>query len=336
MDRFKQSIACNEATIKRKVAVLMYDGCEIIDVSGPVEAFDMANRTLTEQGRGHLGYGVSLLAKRSGLVSTSSGVRMAADGWEEGGQALDTLIIPGSPDGALSQVVQDGELLAWLKKTAPQVRRLVSVCTGAFVLAEAGFLDGRRATTHWMDTERLQRQFPGIQVEPDAIYVRDGATYSAAGVTAGIDLTLALIEEDFGRKLALAVARRMVVYLKRPGGQTQFSSCLRAQMVQDGPLSAITAWINENYRACLSVQVLAERANMSPRNFSRAFLNQTGVTPAKYVELVRMEHAVCLIEDSRKPVAAIAQECGFVSAEQMRRAFVRHLGIGPLAYRERF
>jgi len=323
-------------TRTRGMAILAYDGCEILDTTAPVEVFEMANRTLSEQGAEMQGYAMVLLARHSGQVATSSGIRLVADSWLDLKHDIDTLVVPGSPDGALCRAIADSALIQWVREIGPNVRRLVSVCTGAFILAEAGLLDGRAATTHWMDTERLGREYPHVQVEPDAIFVRDGSIATSAGVTAGIDLALSLVEEDFGKGFALAVARRLVMYLKRPGGQTQFSTRLRAQMVADGPLSSALAWLEDHFHLKLSVEDLADRACMSPRNFARIFLRETGTTPARYVELVRLEQAIRLLEDRNRPFVSIAMDCGFSSTEQLRRAFRRHFGISPGEYRERF
>lgn len=320
----------------RTIAILVYDGCEILDATAPFEVFEMANRILADQCSGSPGYGMVLLAQQAGQVATSSGIRLVADSWLDLEQEIDTLIVAGSPDEALFRAIADRTLIEWVREIRPKVRRLVSVCTGAFILAEAGLLDGRRATTHWMDAERLGREYPNVRVEPDAIFVRDGAIATSAGVTAGLDLVLSLVEEDFGKGVALAVARRLVMYLKRPGGQTQFSIGLRAQMAADGPLSATLAWLEENFHLRIGVDDLAERACMSPRNFARIFLRETGTTPARYIELVRLEQATRLLEDKARPLISTAMECGFSSTEQLRRAFQRHFGISPAEYCERF
>ena len=329
----KTSTAVGET---RTVAVLVYEGCEIIDVTGPAGAFEKANLTLSELGVAQPGYRIEILAETAGPVATSSGISLIAKSRYDFPHKIDTLVVPGSCDSVLPRVMADKTLIHWIRDQVPNLRRLVSVCTGAFILAEAGLLDGRRATTHWMDAERLKNDYPAISVEPDAIFVRDGSIVTAAGVTAGIDMALALIEEDFGKKLALAVARRLVVYLKRPGGQTQFSTHLRAQMVAGGLLSSVLAWLSENFHLKVTVDALAERACMSPRNFARTFIRETGTTPARYLELVRMEQAIRLLEEGNRPVTAIADACGFSSEEQLRRAFNRKVGIGPAAYRERF
>lgn len=220
-----------ETIMPRTVAIIVYDGCEILDVTAPVEAFEMANRTLAESGVSQPAYRNILLAEQAGFITTSSGLRLVADSWHDCADVIDTLIVVGSPDSSLSLALANKTLIDWIRKSAPRVRRMVSICTGAFILAEAGLLDGRRATTHWLNTGQLGRDYPSIQVEPDSIFVKDGAVATSAGATAGLDLALSLIEDDFGKKLALSVARRLVLYLKRPGGQTQFSTHLRAQMV---------------------------------------------------------------------------------------------------------
>jgi transcriptional regulator GlxA family with amidase domain len=325
-----------EAGSPRTVAIVVYDGCEILDVTAPVEAFEMANRTLSERGISQPGYINILLAEQAGFITTSSGLRLVADSWQECTADIDTLIVVGSPDSSLSMALANKALIHWIRNTAPRVRRIVSICTGAFILAEAGLLDGRRATTHWMNTGQLGRDYPLIRVEPDSIFVKDGAVATSAGATAGLDLALSLIEDDFGKKLALTVARRLVLYLKRPGGQTQFSTHLRAQMVTGGSLATVLTWLESNFHLKTTVENLAERACMSPRNFARTFLRETGTTPAKYIDLIRLEHAIRLLEDTKQPIAAIAVECGYSSTEHLRRPFQKHMGISPNAYRERF
>jgi transcriptional regulator GlxA family with amidase domain len=320
----------------RSVAVVVYDGCEILDATAPVEVFEMANRCLADRGEARPGYRILMLAERGGVVTTSSGVRLLADSWLDGGVGVDTLIVAGSPEPALRRALEHDPLIAWIRERGAGVRRLVSVCTGAFLLAQAGMLDGRRATTHWMDAEQLAREYPEVRVEPDAIFVRDGFVATSAGVTAGIDLALSLVEEDFGKALALSVARRLVMYLKRPGGQTQFSTKLRGQMVAGAPLTGALAWLQEHFHGRVTVGDLAQRACMSPRNFARCFLRETGTTPARYLELVRIEHAVQALEETKKALGVIALESGFASTEQLRRAFQRNFGISPIEYRERF
>jgi transcriptional regulator GlxA family with amidase domain len=227
------------------------------------------------------------------------------------------------------------ELVDWLRQRAGQARRVASVCTGAFLLAAAGLLDGRRAVTHWKDCARLAKRFPAVRVEPDPIFVRDGRVWTSAGVTAGIDLALALVEEDLGRAMALAVARYMVVFLKRPGGQAQFSAALALQAADD-KFGALHDWISRHLGDDLSLPVLAGQAGMSERSFSRHYAEAAGQTPARAIERLRVEAARRLLTESRTPVKRIAQRCGFGSEETMRRSFLRLLAVTPQDYRSRF
>ena len=233
-------------------------------------------------------------------------------------------------------LMHDQRLLAWLRRIAPRVRRFGSVCTGAFVLAAAGLLDGRRATTHWRQCDRLAREYPKITVEPDSLHVKDGATYTSAGVTAGMDLALALLEEDCGRRIALATAREMVLFLKRPGGQSQFSTHLEAQTTQTDSLRDLQDWVLNNLSEILTVETLAGRAAMSPRNFARVFTREAGATPAKFVERARLDAARRALEETSRPLTDISRECGFGHTETMRRIFIRHLNVAPHDYRRRF
>lgn len=320
------------APAPRTVGIVAYDGAELLDITGPVEVFNMLNRCL-----GATSYRVVLLAEQAGPLVTAAGMRLVADAaWQEYAAPLDTLVVVGSPDEALNRALADRTLVDWLRDAPRRARRVVSVCTGAFLLAEAGLLEGRRATTHWMDLERLEASYPGVSVEGDAIYVRDGAVATSAGVTAGIDLSLALVEEDFGRALALAVARRLVMYLKRPGGQAQFSTQLRAQMVEGGALAGLLARLREQPARQYTVQELAQLAAMSPRNFARVFARETGTTPARYLEQLRLERAIALLERGELPIGCVAQQSGFSCAEQFRRSFQKQMGVSPVGYRKRF
>lgn len=322
---------------RRRIAVIGYEGAELLDVTGPIEVFNMLNRCLEETEPEAAGYEILLLAEKEGPFASATGTKLVADmALPDETFAIDTVIVPGSPDAALAVALRNRALVGWLASTGSRARRIVSVCTGAFLLAEAGLLDGRRATTHWMDLERLRKEYPAVTVEEDAIYVRDGLVASSAGVTAGMDLSLALVEEDFSRKRALAVARRLVMFFKRPGGQAQFSTRLRAQMVEGGQMAPLLSWLGENLCGKVTVEDLASRAAMSPRNFARVFLRETGRTPAKYLDQLRIERSVTLLEDGTLPLERVALDSGFTCAEQMRRAFLREKGVTPLAYRARF
>lgn len=232
--------------------------------------------------------------------------------------------------------MKDDVLIAWLARQGGRARRVTSVCSGTFLLAAAGLLKGRRCTTHWRQCARLQRLFPDLTVEPDPIFVRDGNVWSSAGVTAGIDLALALIEADLGRAAALETARQLVVFLKRPGGQSQFSALLAAQARDDGSFAALHDWIADHLDADLRVEALAERAGMSPRNFARLYAERMGTTPAKAVERMRVEAARRALEETADAIEAIARRCGFGDEERLRRAFLRRLGVPPRDYRRRF
>ena len=331
------TIPGGEGTGRRRIAVAAYEGAELLDVTGPIEVFNLLNRCVGEEVSRECGYEVLLLGEHAGPFSTSAGIMMVADlAWQELQADTDTIFVPGSPDGALAVALENETLLEWLRSTPTFAKRVASVCTGAFLLAEAGLLDGRRAPTHWMDLERLASEYPQVVVEQDAIYTRDAHIATSAGVTAGMDLALALVEEDFGRKMALNVARRMVMFLKRPGGQAQFSTQLRAQMVEGGQLAALLAWLRENHCRKVTVEELAGRAAMSPRNFARVFLRETGKTPARYLDQLRLERSISLMEDDALSLDRVATESGFTCAEQMRRVFIREMGVTPLAYRTRF
>jgi transcriptional regulator GlxA family with amidase domain len=248
---------------------------------------------------------------------------------------IDTLIVPGALD--VAHVTQDAEMVAWIRRRAPRCRRVCSVCVGTFALAAAGLLEGRKAVTHWAHCATLSARYPGISVDPDAIFVRDGALWSSAGVTTGIDLVLALIDDDVGHAVAMHVAWVLVVYLRRSGGQSQYSVLLSAQVESDNDKFAeLDRWVSENLTADLRVERLAERAGMSPRNFARRYAAQRKLTPARSVEAIRVEAARRELEHSDDRIEAMARRCGFTNAEQLRQAFARHVGIPPRAYRARF
>lgn len=324
----------------RRIAVLAYPQANSLDVVGPLQVFASATRYMRHFAAGdapgpRIAFVTEILGPEAGPIGMSAGFDLvAARGIDQVSGGLDTLLVAGGDGNAA--MMRDDRVLDWLRRMAPRVRRLGSVCTGAYVLAAAGLLDGRRATTHWRYCDRLAEDFPAIAVEPDALHVRDGAVYTSAGVTAGMDLALALLEEDCGRQTALATAREIVAFLKRPGGQSQFSAHLEAQAAERTPLRHVQDWILDNLAADLSVEALAERAAMSPRNFARVFVRETGATPAKFVERARVEAARRALEDSAEAQAAIAERCGFGHPETMRRVFLRQLKVGPQDYRRRF
>jgi transcriptional regulator GlxA family with amidase domain len=309
---------------------------QMLDVTGPLEVFARAGRWLVEHGRRcEPSYTVELLARRAGLVTASSGLGLRVDrtlGAARDG--IDTLLVSGGI-GAFA-AAEDALLVGWLRRMAPRVRRLGSVCTGAFVLARTGLLDGRRVTTHWSACARLAAMHPAIEVDPDPIFVRDGTLWTSAGVTAGMDMALAMVEADHGHDVALSVARELVLFLKRPGGQSQFSTQLRLQSADREPLRELQSWIDDHPGENLAVPRLAKRVAMSPRHFARVFTEEIGVTPARYVERVRVEAARRRLEECDDGVERIADACGFGSAEVMRRTFLRWIHVSPADYRRRF
>jgi len=310
----------------KRILILAYDGAQPIDIAGPLQAFATANE---EAGRDC--YAIAVAAVGRGPLTIAGGLRVLAEKPAARGR-IDTLIVPGGPGvhAARSQAAQ----VATVRKLAQRTRRICSVCTGAFLLAEAGLLKNRQAVTHWRSCARLAADFPDIRVQTDPIWVHDGRIWTSAGVTAGIDLALALIADDLGSRVALQVARRLVVYMRRPGGQTQHSVPLALQSADAfGPL---TEWVVANLHRRLTVEQLADRAGMAPRSFHRHFVARTGLTPAKAVERLRLEQARTLIETTALSLVAIAARVGFRSHEHLRRAFHRTLGVAPRQYRERF
>ncbi|MDQ0717657.1 transcriptional regulator GlxA family with amidase domain [Streptomyces luteogriseus] len=310
----------------RTVLAVLFDGLQSLDVTGPLEVFAGADRISPGT------YRIRTASVDGAPVRTSSGLTLVPDESLTGAQDPDILLVPGGP-GSLRP---DPRLVDWVRERGPRAARLVSVCTGAAVLAGAGLLDGRRAATHWAYSERIAREHPAVDIDPDPVYVRDGHIFTSAGVTAGIDLALALVEEDLGRDAALTIARHLVVFLRRPGNQAQFSAQLAAQTAQREPLRDVQRWITDHPDADLSVDTLADRARLSPRHFARAFRAETGMTPGRYVDRVRLEHARRLLEDTADGVEEIARTCGYGTPEAMRRAFVRTLGTPPAEYRRRF
>jgi transcriptional regulator GlxA family with amidase domain len=314
----------------RRIAVLAFPSVQAVDVFGPVEVFSTADRLA---GGGE--YTVELLADGAEPIKTSSGIGvLPARSVSTRHGPFDTLIVAGG-DG-VPMALEERRLARWVTRAATRTRRVCSVCTGAFLLAEAGLLDGRRATTHWAACEELASRYPQVRVEPDPIFVRDGNVATSAGVTAGIDLSLALVEEDLGPEIAREAARWLVLFLKRPGGQSQFSVPLERPAPAHRQLRELQEWMDAHLEEDLSVAVLAERALMSPRNFARVFRSEMGTTPAAYVERLRVERARSLLEAGETPIETVAAECGFGTVETLRRAFQRTVGASPSQYRERF
>jgi transcriptional regulator GlxA family with amidase domain len=314
---------------RRSIVVLGFENAQSLDISGPLEVFAIAERL--SPGR----YRHTIVSPDGEPFATGSGLRIAPDcALGDVGGAIDTLVIAGGPGVAAAR--RDAALVEALAGAAGRSRRVASVCTGAFLLAETGLLDGRRAATHWSAVDRLAERYPDVEVDPDAIFVRDGDIWTSAGVTAGIDLALALVEEDHSRALALEIARWLVVFAKRPGGQAQFSAPLAAQLAERPPIRAAQEHARARPDADLSVESLAGHAQMSVRGFARAFRREVGVTPAAYVEAVRVERAVQMLQTTSAGADQIAAACGFGTAETLRRAFRRRMGVTPGEYRDRF
>jgi transcriptional regulator GlxA family with amidase domain len=314
----------------RRVVIAAFPRVQTLDVLGPAEVF----ATATRLAGGTEGYETEVVAAQAGPLRTSSVALHPDLTIDECRGRIDTLLVAGGR--GVHDAARDERLVAWLAGAAKRSRRVTSVCTGAFLLARAGLLHGRRVTTHWASCAELARRHPELEVEADPIFVRDGDVITSAGVTAGMDLALALVEDDLGREVALQTARWLVLFLKRPGGQAQFSAQLAAQMAEREPLRELQQWLPDHLGEDLSVPALARRACMSERNFARAFRDETGMTPAAYVETARVESARIALETGDLPVEAIARQAGFGTVETMRRAFRRRVGVSPAGYRGRF
>ncbi|MBR0647393.1 GlxA family transcriptional regulator [Plastoroseomonas hellenica] len=331
--------ATDDPAPARRVLILGVAPVQLLDIAGPAEVLAQAGRQLARDGaRGEPPYAVStIIVPGQGLAATSAGLDLPSTASEAqvlGWDAIDTLIVAGG-EGARSRA-DDPSVQRLLRRLAPRARRIASVCTGAFILAAGGLLDGRRVTTHWRWCAELARRHPALTVDPEPIFIRDGTLWTSAGVTAGMDLLLALVEEDHGHALALAVARELVLFLRRPGDQKQFSTVLSAQTGPSARLGGLLAWIAENLHRPLPVEVLAARACLSPRQFARVFREETGMTPARLVEQLRVEAARQRLESGRAGLAAVVAACGFGTEETMRRAFLRQVGASPGDYRDRF
>lgn len=316
----------------RVVDLLVFPSVQVLDVTGPLQVFTTANEQMTERG-GVAPYVPRVIARGGQSVTASAGLAFSVAALPPVASPVDTLIVAGGP--GVEAAAADPELVDWIRQRAAQARRTASVCTGAFLLGAAGLLDGRRAATHWSVCAEFARRFPAVRVEPDPIFVRDGPVWTSAGVTAGIDLALALVEQDLGRSVALSVARYLVMFLKRPGGQAQFSAALSLQAAEDR-FGALHEWVARHLADGISLPALARQAGMSERSFSRRYLEATGMTPARAVERLRVEAAGRLLAESRLPLKLISRRCGFGSEETMRRSFQRVLAVTPQDYRVRF
>ncbi len=314
----------------RTIAILAMPGVQLLDVSGPLDVFAQANVQV-----GVDAYKLCVVASLPGEIRSSSGVRIMPDAviGDTAPERVDTLLVAGSPNAA--EAPADARVLDWLRKVAPAARRFGSVCSGAFLLARTGLLDGRRVTTHWAVADRLAQDFPSVTIDADALHVRDGRLWTAAGVTAGLDLALALVEEDLGRDVAMKVAGQLVMFFKRPGGQMQFSRKGDAAPVGRSALQEAQRWVAANPGADHSVGKLAERTGLSPRHFARLFRREVGMTPAAWVEEARVAAARRLLESGEAAPKQVASQCGFADADTLRRSFARLVGVTPAEYRKR-
>lgn len=314
----------------RHILFLLCDRMNLLDITGPLEVLSQPNRIHPDAPPYH----ISVASLKGGLITTSAGVRLDTTAISEIPlDDIDTLILPGGGAGFVPFAPQ--AMVDWISMHAPQIRRICSTCTGAFTLAATGLLSGRRATTHWLAGEALLKLDAAIRLEENALFVQDGKFWTAAGVSSGIDLALALLEADLGHQAAMQVAQRLVVFLKRPGGQSQFSTPLRIQTL-DGRLADLHGWMAANLQADLSVPSLARRAGMSPRSFARHYSEKVGLSPAKAVAAMRLEAASQALAAGPQPIKTIAALCGFGDEQALRRAFMRQFGVAPQAYRERF
>lgn len=316
----------------RPIALIGFAGVQSLDLVGPLEVFAMANNF-----SGRTLYDPVLASPDGGEIVCNSGIRLAGStALGDLPEDLDTVLVGGGHESGLREVGEDETILAWLRGRAGTTRRIGSVCSGALVLAATGLLDGRRATTHWGACDTMRSLFPSVRLEPDAIYVADPPFYTSAGVTAGIDLCLALVEADHGAELALAVARNLVLFMRRPGGQTQYSAGLQTQAAASPKLRQLIADITADPGALLTLPAMAERAGMTERTFSRIFHKETGVTPAAFVEAARLDRAKALLESSDWTLPRVAERAGFGSLDGLHRAFQKRLGVTPGEYRQRF
>jgi len=316
----------------RRIAIVAYDGVQTLDVAGPADVFSGANGLLA---RNPLPYEIVVLGMRRGPIATESGVRLYADSTLADGGLFDTIIVPGGKALRLESKTR-AAVAAFVAAQAKAARRIASVCTGIYPLAQSGLLDGRTVTTHWRFAGDVQKRWPKLRVQADAIFHHDGKYYTSAGVTAGIDLALAFVEEDFGNELALAVAREIVVYLKRSGGQMQYSQPLHAQVDATPRFDGLVEWIRGNLQEEITLESLAERTHLSPRHFARKFKATFGLTPAEFVQELRLDEARWLLVNGDDSIGELAQTVGYGSDDTFRRAFERCFGIAPAEYRRRF
>ncbi|MCP3927230.1 MAG: GlxA family transcriptional regulator [Desulfobacterales bacterium] len=318
---------------KRLIEFFIYPDAVGLDIIGPLDVFTVATEILNREDKGK-GYKSVFSGEKRGLVKLNSGLTLYADIVINKSASPDIIVIPGG--FGTEAVIENQKLLKSIKSQANKARQIVSICTGSFILAACGLLKGKKATTHWLAVDSFSKSFPDTDLNADAIYIRDGRIYTSAGVTAGIDLALSIVEEHHGTDVAMEVARILVLYFRRPGGQSQFSTPMELRAKAGKQFKKLHDWILENIKEQLSVESLADHVAMSPRNFSRLFTKETGITPGKYVELMRLNRARELLELSDVPIKLVAEHTGFLREERLRRVFVRQLGITPAQYQIHF
>jgi len=322
---------------ERLIAIVAMPDTMLIDIAGPADVFCRASITLKYVNPRKDAYKVVLISPEHGrkTSTSSSGITVTTPvSYKTLDKKIDTLIIAGYSSQSSFKLSKDFH--QWLNQNSGKIRRIASICRGTFALAEAGLLNGKKATTHWMACKELQAKYPDIKVDPDPIFIRDGNLYTSAGVSSGMDLALAMVEEDYGRDLALSVAKELVLFLQRPGNQSQFSTLLAQQQTENGPIREVQEYISEHINENLKVETLSEYCAMSPRNFARVFLKETGITPGKYIEKVRLEKAKRSLEDTNLSLDQIADICGLGSQDSLRRLFLKHLNVTPGHYRKSF
>jgi len=321
----------------KHIVFLAIPQATLLDITGPYEVFAQALECLHNKGL-KSSYMLHIVSSEdSKIVSTASGFTIQCENIIDNiNYKIDTLFIPGVPNSIVAQYSLNKKALDWIKYQADKVRRLCSVCTGSFFLAEAGILSRKKVATHWAMCEYLLQKYPDIKVENDPIFIKDGNIYTSAGISSGMDLALSLIEEDYDRTLALEVAKQMVLYLKRPGTQSQYSSVLTHQKSDYRPVQEILNWISEHLSEELTVERLAEESSMSPRNFARVFVRETGITPAKYIDKIRLERACRYLTETHLSVKEITEKCGLGTPDNMRRVFLKYLHTIPSDYRRNF
>jgi len=319
----------------KRIVIVIYPGVTLLDVAGPAQVFSTANNASADDGPAP-DYQVILASPTGSQIVTDTGICLSSVTLREAASApIDTLIVAGG--NGVFERLEETELVGWIAQQYDSCRRLASTCMGAFLTAEAGLLEGKVVTTHWRHVDELQRRYPNTYVHQAPLFTHDGKLWSAAGVSAGIDLALAMVSEDHGHDIAMQVAQSLVVFLKRPGGQSQFSDVLAAQRGdRSGFFSDLQAWVSNNLQSDLTVEILAQRSGMSPRTFARHYKNRTGITPAKFVECLRVSKAKQLLEQRDVPIITIARQVGFIDEQRMRRSFVRSVGISPYEYRKKF